>query len=314
MTHAHPLRRNASLYAVMVLAALIAALGFAGRAEGQGVSIRISPPNFQFEVDPGENLAQTLTVTNPGQIALPVTMSVSKFAPAGPGGQAQLVADDGDPASVTRWLTLSPMSFILEPGQSQKVTVIITVPQDAPPGGQYASVLASIGTGATTGSSLGVGQQIGALLLLRVKGEVLETALVSGISAPTLKNKGPVDLSVTVENTGNVHIKPVGQLVIKSTFGKEVAKLSIPPENILPRSDRTFTVKWDTGWGLGRYTATYTGVFGQTSQNITASQSFFIFPWTIFLPVLLVVLLFALLLVRIRKRIARAVRVLASGE
>jgi len=138
-------------------------------------SIQISSPNFEILADPGEVVARTIRVTNRGESPLPVTMQVSGFPPTGQEGQAVLSDEEAGEFSIVTWTTVTPKEFLLPPAGVQDVTFIIAIPENSPSGGQYASILASIG-GGTTAQGLSVGQRIGALVLLRVAGDVIESA------------------------------------------------------------------------------------------------------------------------------------------
>ena len=46
---------------------------------------------------------------------------------------------------IVYWVSVSRKEFLLQPGASQDMTFLIKIPEKAPPGGYYFSVLASIG-------------------------------------------------------------------------------------------------------------------------------------------------------------------------
>ena len=149
---------------------------------------------------------------------------------------------------------------------------------------------------------------------MRVSGEVIERAEIAELNAPGLASKGPIDIDVVVRNTGNVHVRPAGFISIKGTFGGEITSLQLKQSNVLPGSERAFSTTWDTGWHVAVYTAEYTGFFGSDNTSITNSVTFIIFPWPIALPVLIVLLMFAILIIRARERLGRTVRVLMGRE
>ncbi|MFQ5860425.1 MAG: hypothetical protein ACE5IG_02605 [Dehalococcoidia bacterium] len=297
----------------LVLVALLVSMLGTSAVHGQGgIAIRISPPNFELEADPGQVVAQQIRVTNRGEAPIPITMEVAGFTPTGQEGQVALTEDE-EVRGIVTWLTVSPRSFVLEPDQEQQVTFVIEVPLDAEPGGHYASILASVGA-TTQAGAVAVGQRVGSLVLLRVSGEVIEQARVTSFSVPGLSAKGPIPLDILVENTGNVHVRPAGEIIVKGTFGGEVARIPVEQKAVLPGSPRTFSVTWDTGWKIGRYTAEYIGFYGSSNQQFVGTASFVIFPWPIALPILGVLALLAFGIVRGRQRLARAVRILSGRE
>ena len=297
----------------MSLAIAAVAAGGAGVSGQSGTSLRISPPNFEISVDPGEVVAQQIRVSNRGDSPIPITMHVAGFRPRGQEGQVELTEQEEAEFGILTWTTVDPSEFLLEPGEEIPVTFLIEVPENAPPGGHYMSVLASLGSGGS-GQGVAVGQRIGSLVLLRVTGEVVEQAQVAEIAAPGFAAKGPIDFDVVLRNTGNVHLRPIGEIVVRGTFGGEVVRLPLEQRNILPDSERAFSATWDTGWNLGRYTAEYTGIYGSAGTNLKGSTSVILFPWPIILPIAAGLALLAFMVIRVRARLARSFRVLAGRE
>ena len=240
-------------------------------------------------------------------------MQVAGFRPAGQEGQVELTGEEQAGFGILSWTTVDPSEFLLGPGEETAVTFLIDVPENAPPGGHYMSVLAKVGS-AGAAEGVAVGQRIGSLVLLRVAGEVVEQAQVAEIVAPSFAAKGPIDFDVVLRNTGNVHLRPIGEVVVTGTFGGEVARLRLEQRNMLPDSERAFSVTWDTGWNLGRYTAEYTGVYGSASTTIKGSTTVILFPWPIILPVAAGLALLAFMVIRARARLTRSFRVLAGRE
>ena len=303
----------------MLIATLLVVAATTSTVTGQGgTGIRISPPNFELEAKPGETVAQQIRVSNQGSGPLPITMQVAGFTPTGQEGQVALTEEEQAEFGIVSWITVTPNEFLLQPGDQpgdqQEVTFLIEIPENAPPGGHYVSILASIGSGAATQGGVAVGQRIGSLVLLRVAGEIVEQAELAKLSAPALAAKGPITLDVLVRNTGNVHIRPAGVITVKGTFGGEITKLPLEQKNVLPDSERAFSATWDTGWRIGRYTAEYTGFYGSANTAVEGSVSVIIFPWPIALPVLAVLALFVYGVIRGRQRLTRTFRVLTGRE
>ncbi len=257
---------------VVVITILLALVSTAPPVLGQsGTSLRISPPNFEIEAEPGQVVAQVIRVSNRGDSPLPITMQIAGFQPTGQQGQVALSEEKEAEFGVVTWTTVTPKEFTLASGDEQEVTFLIVVPDSAPPGGQYMSILASLGGGDAT-QGVTVGQRIGSLILLRVAGEVVEKVELTSLDAPALASKGPINFDVLVSNIGNVHVSPAGVITIKDTFGNEIEKLTLEQRNVLPGSERAFSATWDTGWRMGRYTAEYRG-FTEPVMSLLTGQS-----------------------------------------
>jgi len=259
-------------------------------------------------------VAQDIEVANRGDGALPITMNASGFVPAGTQGGADL---SDDATGVVDWTSVSPKEFVLEPGQKQTVTFLITIPANETPGGHYLSILSSLGSESAQGGEGGavtVGQRIGSLVLLRVAGEVIEDLSVTSFSAPSLAAKGPIEFKLLDKNEGTVHVRPAGQITITNTFGSEVAQIGLDAQNVLPDSEREFVAVWDTGWTIGLFTAEYVAVYGSDGSVAKASTTVIIFPWPIATPVLVLILGLALVIIKGRRRLSRTFGVLFGGE
>ena len=304
--------RNLTVALVGIVLLMVLTTGSTVQAQGD-TGIRISPPNFELEGEPGQVVAQQITVTNRGSSPIPINMQVSGFEAVGQAGQAALTEATPAAFGIVSWTSVTPDQFQLDPDQRQAVTFLIEIPEDAPPGGHYVSVLASVSTaGATQG--LAVGQRIGSLILLKVAGEVIEQAQVAELNAPAVASKGPIDFTAVLRNSGNVHLRPAGFISIKGTFGGEITNLQLEQSNVLPRSERAFSATWDTGWRIGVYTAEYTAFYGTENASVTKSVTVIIFPWPIALPVLVVLLVLIFLVFKARQRLGRTVRVLMGSE
>ena len=233
------------------------------------------------------------------------------FEPAGNLGQATIINRQTD---VVTWTLVSPKEFILEPGGLQRVRFIIDVPPDAAPGGHYLSILASLDVSGAGPGGVSVGHRVGALILLRVAGEVKEDLRVAAFTGPGFAARGPVTFDLLARNWGNVHLRPAGVVTVGNMFGDEVARMPIQKENILPGSERSFAVTWDAGWQIGSFTAEYVGIYGAQNTVVKSRSTVVIFPWHVALPALAALALAMFAGIRGRRRIYRSIAVLLGKE
>ncbi len=301
------LQLAAALAAVLLMQMTLAT----PNAAAQGTGISVSPPNFALEAQPGQVVSQEIVVSNHGGGELPIRIDAAGFEPAGSLGQATIINQQTD---VVTWTLVSPKEFILKPGGRQTVTFLIDVPPDAPPGGHYLSILASLGIDGAGAGGVSVGQRVGVLILLRVAGEVKEDLHIASFTGPGFTARGPVTFDLLARNLGNVHLRPAGVITITSMFGGEVARLPVPEENILPGSERAFAVTWDAGWRIGWFTAEYLGIYGARNSEVRDRATVVIFPWYVVLPPLAVLTLVLFAGIRGRRRIRRSIAVLLGKE
>lgn len=177
------------------------------------------------------------------------------------------------------------------------------MPNDAEPGGHYATIFFGRAGGTVgNGSGVGVAEQVGVLLLVRVPGNIRESLNVESfrVIGPSTVNRRPVAFELRVKNTGSVHERPAGQIVITNMVGSVVAKIPANPNNgaVLPASIRRFGAGWDASapiakggffaeaanewknFGFGKYTARVDATYGPMKTPLErAAVSFWIIPW-----------------------------------
>jgi hypothetical protein len=159
-----------------------------------------------------------------------------------------------------------------------------------------------------------VAQKIGSLLLLQVAGEVREQLFLKSFEAPSFSEYGPITLASRFENSGTVHLKPRGFVLIKNMLGGEVAKLNLVQRNVLPNSVRRMETVLDKKYLFGRYEATLIAIYGSTNEPISAVTTFWVIPWKIFLVILAVLMMFIIFFYKTRRRWRSAMRILIKGE
>jgi hypothetical protein len=234
------------------------------------------------------------------------------FKSEGESGRATLIIPGTEEGNfLASWISITNDGITLSPGQKASVPFNVFVPSNVGPGGYYGAII--FGTvppklqleNEDKGAGMAISQQTASLLLLRVKGDVIEEAQVREFNTDKDFYGTPfkVDFTVRIENSGNVHIKPRGAISIKNMFNKEVAVVKVNEKggNILPVSIRAFNGNiWEDNFAFGRYTATLGMTYGVSAEeggqgmsSLVSQKTFWIVPWRIIMPVFLAIALFA---------------------
>ncbi len=333
------MRIKGSLAALLTLPLLL--IGAYPATAQDSVRITVSPPSFDFGLNPGASETNVIKVINPSTVDVELEVKTENIRGANELGQVQLTEEETE-FSLSTWVTASPSRFRLKAGESRTVSFTINVPANAEPGGHYGSIL--VGTVAAEGTATGsqTVQRIGSLLLVRVAGQANEDAIVTSFAPKTFVGEweeikssdnttnfyiprgekleeeapasyfssGPVAFDLRFKNNGNIHVQPSGFVTIYNVFGKKVAELAVEPKNVFPGVERRLTVLWPEKklWG-GFYTAKLVAVYGQSNQPLTSETSFWAFPLipAIVIAAALLFVIFA------RKRLAKVIRVLIKG-
>jgi hypothetical protein len=268
-------------------------------------AITVSPVRYDFEITPGRSVQEDILLLNDTNQRETFTLHAENFIANGEDG-GQLYFSEDAPTDLASWVHFGESTVTLNPGESAKFPFAISVPEGAQPGGHYATLFFTRGGGKDSGSAVGISEQIGVLLLVRVPGEVREDARVESLRMKTggWLNRLPAVFELRIRNAGSVHLYPRGTVVIRNLLGNVVARLPANPHNsaVLPNSVR----RLDSGWmkvaetssdgffaelwnewrnfAFGRYTASVEMTYGsQQAQLGNAVVSFWVFPWHLLL-------------------------------
>jgi len=271
-------------------------------------TITIVPPANEFKVDPGDKTEGTLKVVNGGTTPLTFKAQVKDFVVEDSVGTPHILADDvlSQKYSAANWVAISPDTFTVPAGQTEKINYYLQVPQNARPGGHYAAIVYEpqeiLGV---QGTGTGVETHVGTLFYVRVNGNIVENATVKKFQpANKLAEYGPITIDTQIINYSDSHIRPLGTVTIKNLFGQTVATQTLEEHNIFPEATRDFTNTLGKKLMFGPYTAELKATYG-TTNNLTlfASASFFVLPWKIVAVVMLAIVVAVLLFIYfIRKR------------
>ena len=146
--------------------------------------------------------------------------------------------DDVGPYSARPFLNVSPTSFHLDSGGSQKVILEGIVPEKVGDGGRYA--LVTFKSAPLGNKSVGVLTEIQVPVALTISGSKLaKTGEITSLKVdePTLAKEQ--NLTLVFKNTGNIHYRTVAEAVLKDKDGKILANAtSRSGSSINPSSSR----------------------------------------------------------------------------
>lgn len=301
--HATPIIISLSIFALVVSLFVPAANTLAVQSpqqEQSGQALEIAPPVLNLTADPGQTLKAQISLRDVSSGALLVTGEVNDFTASGEDGTPKIITDEGEPNpySMKSWVAPLP-KLLLEPRQIENLPVTIRVPADAAPGGYYAVVRFTATPPELEGTGVSLSASLGALILLRVSGDVKEDLAIEQFEVTTsgklstgrpktVFETTPLTFVQRIKNNGNIHEQPTGQVTITDMFGKKIAAVNVnlPPRNILPQTIRKFEQKLDKSvLGdkklFGKYTATLTINYGEKKQTVTSQTTFWVIPYTL---------------------------------
>lgn len=207
--------------------------------------LRVSGAKVLDSVSPGEVQTYVMNVGNTTDEPMDVTVAVMGLGNliTGP-TQALAVENDLSPYTARTFITATPTSFHLEPGQSQDVTVTVNVPSDVGDGGRYADVF--IHTAPTGGGQIGVVVAVGAQVLLTIQGSnIIISGDILSIDIPEAVSEQLLEATVTLQNTGNYHYKLNCNGVVWNGDRSRMVGVSWPTDsiyNLIPTFTRQIAV------------------------------------------------------------------------
>jgi hypothetical protein len=283
--------------------------------QGVAQGLEISPPVKELQADPGQTVSFPIRLRDVSSGALVVKATADDFGAKGENGDPKILLDEKEASRYSLKFWVQPLpNLTLVPQEVKTVTVNIAVPANAEPGGHYGVIRFTGTPPELEGTGVSLTASIGALVLLRVSGDIKEQLEVaefytskpgkSGPSRASFFETGPINFTERLRNTGSVHSKPAGYVDVYNTFHKRIARLPVsnPARNVLPDSIRRFEQQLETKSLFGRYTAQMNASYGNNKKLSSQTISFWVVPYK-----LLAVILFALivLIVLLRQGVRR---------
>ena len=284
-------------------------------------AIGISPVIYDdIAIDPGEMIIKEMEVMNNTDLPDTYYFYAKNFVPDGEEGNMTF-RDRSDNVGLASWIVPEIDKMEFKAWEVKKIKFAINVPDNAEPGGHYAAFFtAKQPYDQTQASGVGLGSEVGLLLLVRVNGEVVENSNVKEFGVVKEKsafNRLPQTFFSRIENNGSVHFKPTGTIKITNLFGRKAAEIPANPigGNVLPHSIRrlestwvkdskavvgkTFMSELTNEWNnfaIGRYKAELNMLWSTQQPALTATTTFWVFPWHVMLVALLLLIVLIIIL------------------
>jgi hypothetical protein len=292
-------------------------------------ALTISPPYFDYSLDPGDTAADVIKLYN--ETSLPMTVypiAVNFKAGDDEAGIPNFYSGtvDNDKTGLAQWISYSKDPITLEPGSRANLSFSILIPEDGEPGGHYGGIILSSDPPEEKAGAVGVGAQLAAIMLLRVSGDVVEQGSVEEfgfVGGKTVYTHLPVNFFVRFKNEGTTHLRPVGNAFVKNMFGGQAASIEVNPpmSSVLPNSIRKYSFDWKKSgfnendselkkewknFGFGRYKATVVLNYGKDNQTATAERTFWVLPWMLMIIGFVILVILGLLLKLYNRSIVRS--------
>ncbi len=215
------------------------------------LTLTLSPISLLLETDPGVPVTTSFQVLNNSEEVEYLKVTLLKFE-ADETGSAPVILPFQVEDEYQKWLTVSPQKFEVEPNTWKTLTVQFEPPAEAALSYYYAiMVTRQVDPVAVAGETTVLGAPA-LLALTTVRSPLAKQELQLKQFAVTKRIYEflPVEFEITVQNTGNIHLAPIGNIFVNDAKGGDVGQLYLNKANglILPGSTRTYTLTWDAGF------------------------------------------------------------------
>jgi hypothetical protein len=318
------------------LAAYLLITNLALAQSSQGIDLTVSPPVIELNAKPGDSLRERFRIRNNQSSPIDLKIDVKKLSSDSSSGEP-IPAEPSKDDEFISWLTLDPDTATVLPKEWQDVNFTIDIPQNAAYGYYYVLRIQPANQETVKGTGTTVKGEVLVVVLLNVvkDGAKAKANLVEFKPNIFFGEYLPVEFTAKVANSGNVHVKPSGNIFIRSFHQKDIAILDINAgkQTVLPGGTRTFksvwndgfivnepvvengttkldtngnpvtklTINWDklTHFRVGPYTATLLMVYddGKRDATIEGVTTFWLIPYTA-IAVILVGLIAVVLIIR----------------
>jgi len=177
-------------------------------------------------VAPGERAFGEITLDNPTDQAKSMRLYLEDwyYLPGGEGTKEFLPANS-IPTSACSWITFSPAVVSIPAFGKQKINYSVNVPPGAS-GARFATLFFETAIGEDTfvnsdrSAGLNVNVRVATLFYVEVKGTIQRTAKISNLKIqPSKEEKGSLDITLDIENTGNTDITTSGNFSLMNIDG-----------------------------------------------------------------------------------------------
>ncbi len=297
------------IIALLVIVSLVflASTEKAKAQEDDSKSLGYAPVSQELQINPGDSYTEKITIWHQAQSDMEYGITIRGFKQIEDHpGTAVLLSEEEEMnsrSSAGSWFHTETERIVVPPNHNYELNYLIEVPEDIASGEYYAQIFFHTDqqgvddTGAVMTYSNIAG---GPTFLIRTGDEMdEEISLLEFKSALKFYEKPEISLSTSVENIGNVHLKPNGIIVLTNMFGQELASIEFNPSRraLIRESIATYTTEWESNYlltddgklAVGPITAELTLYYKSESPGyhpITSETEFWIIQWKLALAIL----------------------------
>ena len=233
--------------------------GDKGKAASKGFAI--SPPVLEATLSPGSTRIFTVDLVNEGKEKAEFRIYPASISELESARQLK-----GKQWSCVDWITVRPKRVVLSPKTKKVVGIKITVPPGVPSSGRYAAVMFEYVPEPLPTFKEESKPRVGFVITWRLACKVIlavgrgfkrdiEITKLEAVPLESKEGKKELAFAIEVKNTGNIHTKVGGEIIIRTKRGRRQGRLIIPKQRVYPSLTQSIKVDCDLPLPLGEYLA-----------------------------------------------------------
>ena len=256
--------------------------------EEKSNAFTVMPMNQQISLDPGQVYEGSIKIVNPSEAThdFAYKVEVTPYGVIDEDYKADLLTQS-DYTAITKWIKIEEPTGTVAPNGTKDIKFTITVPENAPAGGQYATI--TVASDAEANNSEGVAIQdiyeMASIIYADINGETIHDGEILSNEVPSFAVSTPFETNAIVTNNGNIHEIANYSITVSDFFTGNIIS-TIPEEGgqysevIMPETTHYINREIDNLPVLGivkiNQTINYNGQTSITERDVVICPIWFI--------------------------------------
>lgn len=240
----------------------------------------VGPTRYRLSLNPGEESYSNIQITNRMGQETGFIIEIEDFTSQEDADKyTKFLGSEKSQFSSKEWFEPQVDSFVLQHGQKIKIPIKVDVPLTAEPGDHYSAVFIKTTCSKKKVGSISLSSRVGVLFLINVNGQTNKSGGLNYFkNTSSLYTSPEATFEIEYQNTGNVHLNPVGKITITNLLNKKSEVLSIDDWIILRDSTRRKEIDWKPVRAIGAFKAVLDLNNGFSDSNYLETVYFYILP------------------------------------
>ena len=238
----------------------------------------VAPATIEVVGTRGGVAQATFSIINTSATEQTYYLGTMKFVPKEETGAPQFIPYEEDHSGLADWIKFQGSSVTVPANTKLEYPFLVNIPGAVDSGGYYSAITVSGSPQDLTQSNGAVVEAKTAILVfLTIEGQTNRKAEILDFNKESGFSSLSEDINYRIQNQGNVHVVPTGEVKIKGLFGRTIRIIEVTDEigRVLPGSTRKYTlpaVKEQGFWNTVSHQMRYLAI-GPVKAELNLSYS-----------------------------------------